>query len=161
MLCLRFKQNPTCSTNSYHQWAVMLKPQDPDPTTIKIYHIYLNTKFILSPHFLSKKVSVSCSVMPDSLQPHGLWPTRLLYPWDFLSKATGVGCSFPLQGIIPTQDQTWASYTARRFFTNWATSKALPYSRRVLFLYQRIPVKVFFLKWRNLSKLIQISISNE
>ena len=29
--------------------------------------------------------------------------TRLLHPWDFLGKSTGVGCYFLLQGIIPTQ----------------------------------------------------------
>ena len=26
------------------------------------------------------------------MQPHGLQPTRLLRPWDFLGKSTGVGC---------------------------------------------------------------------
>ena len=31
----------------------------------------------------------SCS---DSSQPHGLQPTRLLRPWDFPGKSTGVGC---------------------------------------------------------------------
>ena len=30
--------------------------------------------------------------MSDSLQPHGLQPTRLLRPWDFPGKSTGVGC---------------------------------------------------------------------
>ena len=34
----------------------------------------------------------SCSVMPDSLRPHGLQPTSLLGPWDFPGKSTGVGC---------------------------------------------------------------------
>ena len=29
--------------------------------------------------------------------------TRLLRPWDFLGKSTGVGCHFLLQGIFPTQ----------------------------------------------------------
>ena len=29
--------------------------------------------------------------------------TRLLRPWDFLGKSTGVGCNFLLQGIFPTQ----------------------------------------------------------
>ena len=29
--------------------------------------------------------------------------TRLLSPWDFLGKSTGVGCHFLLQGIFPTQ----------------------------------------------------------
>ena len=27
--------------------------------------------------------------------------TKLLHPWDFLSKSTGVGCRFLLQGIFP------------------------------------------------------------
>ena len=34
--------------------------------------------------------------MPDSLQPHGLQPTRLLCPWDFPGKDTGGGCHFLL-----------------------------------------------------------------
>ena len=47
--------------------------------------------------------SVSCSVMSDSLRPHGLWPTRLLCPWDSPGKNTGVGCHSLLQGIFLTQ----------------------------------------------------------
>ena len=34
----------------------------------------------------------SCFVVSDSLWPHGLQPTRLLRPWDFPGKSTGVGC---------------------------------------------------------------------
>ena len=30
-------------------------------------------------------------------------PTRLLCPWDFPGKSTGVGCHALLQGIFPTQ----------------------------------------------------------
>ena len=30
--------------------------------------------------------------MSDSSQPHGLQPTRLLHPWEFPGKSTGVGC---------------------------------------------------------------------
>ena len=44
-------------------------------------------------------VCVSCSVVSNSLQPHGLWPTRLLCPWDFPGKNTGVGCHFLLQRV--------------------------------------------------------------
>ena len=29
--------------------------------------------------------------------------TKLLHPWDFLGKSTGVGCRFLLQEIFPTQ----------------------------------------------------------
>ena len=50
-----------------------------------------------------KSESVSHSVVSNSLQPHGVGPARLLCPWDFPSKNTGVGCHFLLQGIFPTQ----------------------------------------------------------
>ena len=40
----------------------------------------------------SEKWKWSRSVMSDSLRPHGLQPTRLLRPWDFPGKDTGVGC---------------------------------------------------------------------
>ena len=46
---------------------------------------------------------LSCSVLSDSLQPHGLEPTRLLCPWDSPGKKTGVGCHALLQGIFPAQ----------------------------------------------------------
>ena len=45
-----------------------------------------------SPMHESEKWKWSRSVVSDSLQPHGLQPTRLLHPWDFPGKSTGVGC---------------------------------------------------------------------
>ena len=45
----------------------------------------------------------SHSVVSDSSRPHGLYPTRLLCPWTFPGKSTGVGCHFLLQGIFSTQ----------------------------------------------------------
>ena len=42
--------------------------------------------------------------MSDSLQPHGLHPTRLLRPRDSPGENTGVGCHTFLQGIFPTQE---------------------------------------------------------
>ena len=42
-------------------------------------------------------VYVSSSVLSNSLQPHGLGPTRLLCPWNSPGKNTGVGCHFLLQ----------------------------------------------------------------
>ena len=38
------------------------------------------------------------------LRLHGLQPTRLLSPWGFPGKNTGVDCHFLLQGIFPTQE---------------------------------------------------------
>ena len=40
----------------------------------------------------SEKWKWSRSVVFDSSRPHGLQPTRLLCPWDFPGKSTGVGC---------------------------------------------------------------------
>ena len=45
---------------------------------------------------------LSRSVVSDSLQPHGLKLVRLLCPWNFPGKNTGVGCHFVLQGIFDT-----------------------------------------------------------
>ena len=43
-----------------------------------------------------------CSVMSDSLGPHGLSPLRLLCPWGSPGKNAGVVCHFLLQGIFQT-----------------------------------------------------------
>ena len=51
----------------------------------------------------SESEGVSRSVLSDFLWPHGLYPTRLLFPWNSPSKNTGVGCDFLLQGIFLTQ----------------------------------------------------------
>ena len=45
-----------------------------------------------SPMHESGKWQWSHSVVSDSSQPHGLQPTRLLHPWDFLGNSTGVWC---------------------------------------------------------------------
>ena len=52
---------------------------------------------------LKKERQRSCSVVSNSLRPHGLQPTRLHSPWNSPGKNTGVGCHFLLQGIFPTQ----------------------------------------------------------
>jgi len=45
-----------------------------------------------SPMNESEKWKWSHSVVSYSSRPHGLQPTRLLCPWDFPGKSTGVGC---------------------------------------------------------------------
>ena len=45
----------------------------------------------------------SCSVMSDSLRPHGLQPARLLRPWDSPGKYTGVGYHFLLHTFSSVQ----------------------------------------------------------
>ena len=56
-----------------------------------------------------------CSVMSDSPQSRGLWPTRLFCPWNFPGRSTGAGCHFllfPDSGMEPTSPSL-----AGRFFT--------------------------------------------
>ena len=45
-----------------------------------------------SPMRESEKWKWGRSVVSDSYRPHGLQPTRLLRPWDFPGKSTGLGC---------------------------------------------------------------------
>ena len=44
------------------------------------------------------------SVISNSLRPHGLWPTRILCPWNSPGKKTGVGCHFLLHICIIFDD---------------------------------------------------------
>ena len=53
-----------------------------------------------SPMHESEKWKGSRSVVSDSYRPHGLQPTRLLHPWDFRSKSTGVGCHCLLRASV-------------------------------------------------------------
>ena len=74
--------------------------------------------------------------MSSSLQPHGLYPTSLLCPWDSPGKNTGVWCYFHLHGIFPTQGSNPVSCTEADSFTIWATREAVMWSyslqRRIL-----------------------------
>ena len=44
---------------------------------------------------------------PTLLRPYGLQPARLLCPWYYPGKDTGVGCHSLLQWIFPTQGSNW------------------------------------------------------
>ena len=69
---------------------------------------------ILSPFCCKYSVTQSCL----TLWPHGLLPTRLLCPPDFLGQNTRVGCHFLLQEMFLTQGPTHVSCTAGKFFTS-------------------------------------------
>ena len=69
-----------------------------------------------SPMHESENWKWSCSVMSDSSRPQGLQPTRLLHPWDFPGKSTGLGCHCLLHHIlfgkekIKTQNSMYSLY---------------------------------------------------
>ena len=55
-----------------------------------------------SPMHESEKCKWSRSVVSDSQWPHGLQPTRLLRPWDFPRKSTGVAHQCLLCQMVTT-----------------------------------------------------------
>ena len=63
-----------------------------------------------SPMHETEKWKWSLSVVSDSLRPHGLQPTRLLHPWDFPGKDTGVG-RHRLLGKANIEWHKWQSRT--------------------------------------------------
>ena len=75
-----------------------------------VSHLTKSTAF-LGYNVSSKKVidtilrnNCYCVLSPVWLfAPHGLYPTRLLCPWDSPGENTGAGCHFLLQGIFLTQ----------------------------------------------------------
>ena len=56
-----------------------------------------------SPMQESEKWKWSHSVVSDPQRPHGLQPSRLLCPWDFPGKSTGVGCHCLLRWLLYCQ----------------------------------------------------------
>ena len=54
----------------------------------------------------------SRSVVSDSSLPHGLQPTGLLHPWDFLGKSTGVGCHC----LLPKFASIWNTALSQHHF---------------------------------------------
>ena len=53
----------------------------------------------------------------------GLQSTRLLCPWDFAGKNTGVGCHFLLQGIFPTQGSNPCLLHWQRILYHWTNRR--------------------------------------
>ena len=62
-----------------------------------------------SPMHESEKWKWSRSIVSDSYRLHGLQPTRLLHPWDFQGKSTGMGCHCLLQ-LCSIEAYIWPSY---------------------------------------------------
>ena len=60
--------------------------------------------------------------MSNSLRPYGLQPARLLCPWDFPDKNTGVGCLAFLQGIFLTQGLNPGLLHCRQVLEPWAAT---------------------------------------
>ena len=88
------------------------------PKNERIKPHYVLFLFRTNINFKFEWVSESCSVVSDSLRPHGLYS-----PWNSPGQNTGVGNLFLLQGSSQPRDRTQVSHIAGGFFTNWATGK--------------------------------------
>ena len=66
----------------------------------------------------------SVADLSESLWPSGLWPARVLCPWDFPSKDTGVDYHFLLQRIFPTQGLNPDPLLGRWVLYHWTTRGA-------------------------------------
>ena len=62
--------------------------------------------------------------MSESLVSPWTVAPRLLYPWYFPGKNTGVGCHFLLQGIFLTQGLNLRLLHCRQIFYFWATGES-------------------------------------
>ena len=71
-----------------------------NPNIVSYFTLFLT--FSIREDFIITKHVFNCSVVSDSLQPHGLH-TRLLCPWNFSGKNMRVDCHFLLEGIFLTQ----------------------------------------------------------
>ena len=81
-----------------------------------------------------------CAVVSDSLWPHGLQPTKLPCPWDFLGKNAGVGCHFLFQEIFRTQD--WNP--SLLYLLNWqADSVPLYHLGSPIYIYTHVYIYIY------------------
>ena len=68
-----------------------------------------------SPMHESEKWKGSRSVVSDSQWPHGLQLSRLLHPWNFLGKSTGVGCHCLLHASVSVYDDFGKLLSSKMF----------------------------------------------
>ena len=91
-------------SDAMSKWILDLNAKHRAKTSTSTYQCQEMARTWASPVAqMVKKGSVSCSVVSDSLRPHGLYPTRLLCPWDSPGKNTGASSHSLLQEIFPTQ----------------------------------------------------------
>ena len=96
--------------------------------------------------FIEKQVWKSCSVVSNSLCPHGLSPIWFFCPRNPPCKNSGVGSHSHWVGCSQPRDRTWVSHISGRFFTIWATREV--HRERgliqIIVKYWKVDVKVLY-----------------
>ena len=140
------------------QWRLVATPavSCPCPSLLMLRH---STSLTCFPVFTGRNrealcVCVSCSVVSNSLWPHGLRPVRLLCPWNSPGKNTGVGCHSLLQEIFLTQGSNPCLLHCRWILYHWATWEALQWALPINSI-SKTPTKKLWVKMteRKLSPL--------
>ena len=83
---------PAAAAKSLHSCPILCDPIDSSPPGSSVPGIFQAGTLEWVAISFSSAWKWNHSVMPDSEQPHGVQPTRLLRPWDFPGKRTGLGC---------------------------------------------------------------------
>ena len=104
------------ATEHHHLWSINLWPKGKNVKWEKSLQQMGLGKLDMS---VQAELLQSC---PTLLQRYGLYPTRLLCPWDSPGKNTGVGFYAFLQGIFQTQELLCLLH-CRQILYCWATGE--------------------------------------
>ena len=103
------------------------------------------------------------SVLPDSVRPHGLQPTKFLRPWDSPGKNTGVGCHFfsnawKWKVKVKSLSRVWL------LATPWTAAYQAPpsmgFSRQEYWSGVPLPSPTLLIGWLNYGQYIKVSQSH-
>ena len=143
------------------------------PTRIFMY--YLESTWIFWQHIFqtkfSRKVSVSSSVVSDSLRPHGLKTARVLCPWNSPSNNTKVGCHSLLQGnltnpriefkspALHTDSEAWGKFS-RIPLQMYEFSKGMLLLKRIVWTRKKKQLSIYGNLWQLIKNEIYIYVCN-
>ena len=100
----------------------------------------------------SRCAVLGCSVMSHSLPPRGLYPSRLLCPWDSSGKNTRMDCYALLLTIFPTQGLNSGLLHCRQILYHLSHQRS-PASRWMVLKFQHLPVSPGILVTSQIIKL--------
>ena len=159
-------QSSLCCTVCSHQLSVLYivlivcihqsLQQPGHVSNLNIHQHWMDREEVV--HICSGTVLLfSCQVVFNcfaslTCKSHGLQLSKLLCPWDFPGKNTGVGCPFFLQGIFPTQRSNPSLLHCRWSPTSQADSLLLSHYDSAI---KRRKIWLFAETWMDIETVIQ------